>query len=396
MDQTEIRRPGGITLIMVLAIISAIMSIFAGIFILLDHDDRQLIRHSGLTENHLTGTGIAIIVLGVIGLVIALALGRGSRLARLLFGIWAVLEFAGGVYGAITLYGEQRRVERVLRRHRPDRAVPAVRQREGPRVLPARVALRPRPAGRALLGEGARPSPCVVARQHARAEPCLDAQCLFHRADGKAPERALLGRRDREGCVLGDASRPLLCARGSRCRGTISLSRPISSARVADTGSAVSRNSIAAGHGIWRGSARSSRRWRRSRAAARARRTPPRAREADVGAVEHLHPARDARPVHRGDDRLVDVEIAQHGLGAGSGTVSRVVGPRRREQRDVVAEVTTGAEASSTPVRIATQASGSSRNRFQASASASKCSRSSALRRAGRSMEIVTTWSSRS
>ena len=111
MEQTEIRRPGGITLIMVLAIISAIMSIFAGIFILLDHDDRQLIRHSGLTENHLTGTGIAIIVLGVIGLVIALALGRGSRLARLLFGIWAVLEFAGGVYGAITLYGEQRVVE---------------------------------------------------------------------------------------------------------------------------------------------------------------------------------------------------------------------------------------------------------------------------------------------
>ena len=37
-------------------------------------------------------------------------------------------------------------------------------------------------------------------------------------------------------------------------RGTISLSSPSSSARVADTGSAVSRNSIAAGQGIWRGS----------------------------------------------------------------------------------------------------------------------------------------------
>src|SRR5690349_24118196 len=38
-----------------------------------------------------------------------------------------------------------------------------------------------------------------------------------------------------------------------RSRGTISLSSPSSIARVAGTGSAVSRNSIAADHAIWRG-----------------------------------------------------------------------------------------------------------------------------------------------
>ncbi len=39
----------------------------------------------------------------------------------------------------------------------------------------------------------------------------------------------------------------------SWARGTISLSSPISNARVAGTGSAVSRNSMAAAHGICRG-----------------------------------------------------------------------------------------------------------------------------------------------
>ena len=108
MESVQPRRPGGITLIVVLAVINAVMSIFAGIFILLDRDDTHLIRESGLTENALTGTAIGIIIIGGIGLVVALALGRGSRIARLLFGIWAALNFAGGVYSAIALHGEQR------------------------------------------------------------------------------------------------------------------------------------------------------------------------------------------------------------------------------------------------------------------------------------------------
>src|SRR6185437_1222230 len=122
----------------------------------------------------------------------------------------------------------------------------------------------------------------------------------------------------------------------SWCRGTISLSNPSSSARVAGIGSAVSRNSIAAGHAIWRG-----------RRAVVPRLQHPehrlRARNADVGAVEQLHAARDTRPVHRGDDRLVDVEVAQHRLGAGAEALA-VVGPGGGEQRDVVAQVAPGAE----------------------------------------------------
>ena len=38
--------------------------------------------------------------------------------------------------------------------------------------------------------------------------------------------------------------------------------------------------------------------------------------DADVDAAEHLHAAGHARPVDRGDDRLVELEAAQHGVGA--------------------------------------------------------------------------------
>ena len=106
-QEVEVRRPGGITLIMVLAVINAIATIAGGIFVLLDHDNRHLLRVSGLTENHATAAGVAWIILGAIYLILALALGRGSRVARLLFGIWAVLNLAGGLWALVALDGEQ-------------------------------------------------------------------------------------------------------------------------------------------------------------------------------------------------------------------------------------------------------------------------------------------------
>jgi hypothetical protein len=104
---TETHRPGGITLIMVLAVIAAIFDIVGGIWIIIDREDHRLLNESNLTENGLLGAGIAAIVIGVIYLLVALALGRGSRVARLLFGIFAVLNLAGGIYRLVALHGEQ-------------------------------------------------------------------------------------------------------------------------------------------------------------------------------------------------------------------------------------------------------------------------------------------------
>ncbi len=100
-------RPGGITLIMVLAIIGGIFEILGGIWIIIDRADHRLLNHSNLTENGLLGAGIVAILFGTIWILVALALGRGSRGARLVFGILAVLNLASGLYALVALHGEQ-------------------------------------------------------------------------------------------------------------------------------------------------------------------------------------------------------------------------------------------------------------------------------------------------
>src|SRR4029077_17036448 len=75
------RRPGGITVIVALAVIDAVFTIIGGIWVVLDHDEHDLLARSGFTSNGLLSAGVAAIVLGFIGLFVALALGRGSRLA---------------------------------------------------------------------------------------------------------------------------------------------------------------------------------------------------------------------------------------------------------------------------------------------------------------------------
>lgn len=104
---TPTQRPGGITLIMVLAVIGGIFNIIGGIWIVIDRDDRRLLDHANFTENGLLGTGIFAIVFGAIWILVALALGRGSRGARLVFGIIAVLNLAAGLYAMVALHGEQ-------------------------------------------------------------------------------------------------------------------------------------------------------------------------------------------------------------------------------------------------------------------------------------------------
>jgi hypothetical protein len=101
-------RPGTITLIVVLAWIAGILNIAAGIFVIIDRHDRRLRVDSANTPDELLAAGIAAIIIGAIYCLLASSLGRGSRTARLIFGIVAVLNLAGGAYAAIAYSGEQR------------------------------------------------------------------------------------------------------------------------------------------------------------------------------------------------------------------------------------------------------------------------------------------------
>jgi hypothetical protein len=101
-------RPGTVTLVVVLGMIAGILNIASGIFVIVDRHNSNLTLNSASTPDELLWAGIWAIIVGVVIVFVASALSTGSRVARLLFGIFAVLNLAGGVYAAVAYNGEQR------------------------------------------------------------------------------------------------------------------------------------------------------------------------------------------------------------------------------------------------------------------------------------------------
>jgi hypothetical protein len=97
-----------VTLIVVLAMIAGILQVAAGIFVIIDRHDARLRVDSAHTPDELLWAGIFAIIIGTIYILVASALSTGSRGARLIFGIIAVLNLAGGIYAALAYSGEQR------------------------------------------------------------------------------------------------------------------------------------------------------------------------------------------------------------------------------------------------------------------------------------------------
>ncbi len=108
MTAPTTQRPGTVTLVMVLAYIAGILNVAGGIFVIIDRHSGRLRFDSGHTPDELLWAGIFAILFGVIYILLAGALGRGSRGARLVFGIVAVLNLASGIYAAVSYSGEQR------------------------------------------------------------------------------------------------------------------------------------------------------------------------------------------------------------------------------------------------------------------------------------------------
>lgn len=105
-DTTD--RPGGITFVIVLAYIGFIFEILSGILVMIGADELSNQLRSGMTEDQLMGSGIALVVIGVIGILLTGALARGSNVVRVLFGIWVALQVAGGLYAMLEHDGPRR------------------------------------------------------------------------------------------------------------------------------------------------------------------------------------------------------------------------------------------------------------------------------------------------
>jgi len=103
----HVSRPGGITLLVVLGIIQGIAGLIGGLVLILDKDDEKLLAESAMSENQLLGTGIGLLIFGVIMIALSLALRNGSNFVRWLYGIVTMVNVAWGIWGIFALHGEQ-------------------------------------------------------------------------------------------------------------------------------------------------------------------------------------------------------------------------------------------------------------------------------------------------
>ncbi|HEU4331296.1 MAG TPA: hypothetical protein VFR40_09280 [Lapillicoccus sp.] len=108
MSEAPVKRPGGVTFIGVLVVISGILYVLSAVI--------ALIAYAGtggeLTSNQRTVIlviGIAILLFGIIELAVARGIFRGSNLARIIVAVVNVLTIISGLFAAFQS-GNQRGV----------------------------------------------------------------------------------------------------------------------------------------------------------------------------------------------------------------------------------------------------------------------------------------------
>lgn len=102
------RRPGGVTLLIVLLWVQALLGIAGGVILILVHHNRSVIHNTHQTASALLAIGIVVLVIGLVTALIASALGRGSNFARWIVAIVSFLQLAGAIFTAIRVHGDSR------------------------------------------------------------------------------------------------------------------------------------------------------------------------------------------------------------------------------------------------------------------------------------------------
>lgn len=100
------RRPFGVSVLVFLVWLQAIVQIAAGVILIFVRDQSDVLSETSLSSDDLLIVAIAAIVVGLITALVASALGRGSNFARWLVAILTVLNLAGGIYQLTSVHGK--------------------------------------------------------------------------------------------------------------------------------------------------------------------------------------------------------------------------------------------------------------------------------------------------
>ena len=100
------RRPLGVTLLVVLIVINGLLALVGGLYLAIQHDDRDLIRETGVSSDNLLVYGLSLAVVGAIYLVIARGLATGGDISRFLVGAFSLVNLIAGIWVAVDKDGQ--------------------------------------------------------------------------------------------------------------------------------------------------------------------------------------------------------------------------------------------------------------------------------------------------
>jgi hypothetical protein len=102
------KRPVVVTIIGILAVLTGIAQVGFGALILGLRDDAKFLADAEITTNKATYFAIALMAIGVLTVVFAIGLLKGSRLSRALIGLAELGSMAGGIYAVAALDSARR------------------------------------------------------------------------------------------------------------------------------------------------------------------------------------------------------------------------------------------------------------------------------------------------
>ena len=101
-------RPGGVTLLAVLIVISAVLGLIGSVIVIVARNDSDFVNSTSVSSDTLLWVGVIGLLNALLYLAVARGLTRGSGLARGFTTLVAILSLAGGVYGFIIHSGNLR------------------------------------------------------------------------------------------------------------------------------------------------------------------------------------------------------------------------------------------------------------------------------------------------
>ena len=96
----SIDRPGGVTLVAVLAMISGVLDIIGGSLLLFQTSAEATVERFG-GESQLIASALFTILVGVVVIVVAIGLLRGNNASRIIITIFQMISIIGSVFLAI-------------------------------------------------------------------------------------------------------------------------------------------------------------------------------------------------------------------------------------------------------------------------------------------------------